>query len=128
MSILDTAISALLWSVVPLVFSIAFFLWWRRLRHWSFALLSLASALGVIAQVGSFLTSHVPPFGKTPEEAAVAVPPDIPVLVLVSLVLQVVVGIFLLIGAFGFLSAARDELLWEDAKKMAGADERRSAV
>jgi hypothetical protein len=105
---------ALLWFAVPLVFSIAFFLWWRRLRHWSFALLSAATALGVVAQLCSFLATNIPRFLKN--SGQVAVTPDIKVLLQVSLGVNLLMCVLLLIGAFGLLSAARDDLLLDDAK------------
>jgi len=90
------------------VFSIAFYLWWRRLKHWSFALLSVATALSVIAQVCGSLAINIPRFGKTEDE--VAVTQDIWALVQASLVLHLVMGVLLLIGGLGLLAAARDHL------------------
>jgi hypothetical protein len=108
-------IAALLWLVVPGVFSIAFFLWWRRLRHWSFGLLSTACALSVVAQLCGFLARNIPRWGKTEEQAAST--PDIMALVHATIVFYLIMGILLLVGAFGLLSAARDEFLLDDAVK-----------
>ena len=105
-----------LWLAVPAVFSIAFFLLWRRLRHWSFALLSAATALSVVAQLCSFLATNIARFGKTPEQ--VAVTPDIWVLAQASIVLHLVMGVLILVGAFGLVAAARDDFLLEDAKRL----------
>jgi hypothetical protein len=106
---------ALLWLAVPLAFAIAFFLWWRRLRHWSFALLSAATALSVVAQVCSFLATNIPRFGRTPEQ--VAATQDIWALAYASIGLHLVMGVLLLIGAFGLVSAARDDFILDDAKR-----------
>ena len=108
-------IAALLWFILPVVFTVGFFLWWRRLRHWSFAVLGSATLLAVLAQVISFLAHNISRFGKTSGE--VATTPDIPALVHASFILYVGIGVLLLVGAFGLVSAARDDLLLDDAKK-----------
>src|SRR5262245_7288690 len=108
-------IAALLWLAVPLVFSIAFFLWWRRLRHWSFALLSVAAALSATAQICAPLGCHISRFGKTLEESDGT--RYILVLAQASVALHVVTGALLLIGGMGLLSAARDDFLLDKAKK-----------
>lgn len=106
---------SLLWLVVPAVFSIAFFLWWRRLRHWSFGLLSLACSLSVVAQLLGSLARNIPRFGQTAEDVANV--HDIVALARAGLALHLLMGILSLIGALGFLSAARDDFLLDDAKK-----------
>jgi hypothetical protein len=107
-------IGVLLWFAVPLVFSVAFFLWWRRLRHWSFAFLSGSTLLEVFAQMCSFLAVNIPRFGKSPEQ--VAATPDLWLLLQMSLVLHLVMGAGLLIGGLGLAAAARDDLLFRDPK------------
>ena len=107
-------ITALLWFSVPAVLTVAFFLWWRRVRHWSFAVLSSATLLAVLAQMLSFLAVNIPGFGKTSEE--IATKSDILVLVQASFILNVVMGVLLLVGAFGLVAAARDYLLLDGAK------------
>ena len=114
---ISVPLMALLWLAVPLVFSAAFFLWWRRLRHWSFALLSAATALSVVAQLCSFLAINIPRFGRTPEQ--VAATHDIWALVYASIGLNLVMGVLLLVGALGLVSAARDDFLLDDAKRRA---------
>jgi len=128
MSILHFAvpITAVLWLAVPLVFSIAFFLWWRRLRHWSFAVLSAATALSVTAQVSASLAYNIPRFGKTEERVAATT--DIWVLAQASLALHLVMGVLLLIGGLGLASAARDDFLLDDAKRQSTDAAKRLAI
>jgi hypothetical protein len=112
-------IFVLMWIALPLIFSIAFFLWWRRLRHWSFALLSVATGLGVVGHVCSLLATNIPRFGKTEEQ--VATTQDILALAQASYIFYLVMGILLLIGAFGLITAARDDFLLDDAtRKISG--------
>lgn len=113
--------SALLWWFVPAVFCVAFFLWWRRLRHWSFAVLSAATALYVIAEVCSFVASNIPQIGKLPEA-------DAGVLLQVEIALNLVMGVLLLLGACGLLSAARDDFILSDAEKRESIPEANSGV
>ena len=108
-------ILALLYLAVPGVFSIAFFLWWRRLRHWSFGLLSAACALSVVGQLFGILAKSIPRFGQTQEGSASA--QDIMALMQAGIALYVLMGVLLLIGAFGLLSAAQDDFLLDDAKE-----------
>ena len=85
------------------------------MRHWSFALLSAATALSVVAQLCMNLARNIPRIGKTPEE--VAVTPDIWALAQASIALHFVMGVLLLVGAFGLISAARDHFLLNRANK-----------
>src|SRR5262245_28575313 len=66
--LITAPILLIVWHAVPLVFCIAFFLWWRRLKHWSFAISSLATGLGVAGHLCTFLAHNIPRFGKTEEQ------------------------------------------------------------
>jgi len=111
----SVVILALLWLVVPSVFSIAFFFWWRRLRHWSFGLLSVACALSVVGQLFGFLAKSIPQFGQPHEGSDSA--RYIAALMQAGVALYILMGVLLLVGAFGLLSAAQDDFLLDDAKE-----------
>ena len=87
--------------------SAGFFLWWRRVKHWSIALLAATSALDVVAQSISFLAINIPRFTKTPLE-------DFLPLFKVSAVLHLIAGVLLLVAGIGLISAARDHFRSEE--------------
>ena len=108
-------IDLLFWLTVPLLFCIGFFLWWRRTRHWSFGLLSVAAALSLAAQACGFVAKSMLRLGKSPEEIAAML--DNSALVQASVMLHLAMGVLLLVGGFGLVVAARDEFLMENAKR-----------
>jgi hypothetical protein len=115
MTTLSIIITGLLWFLLPAVFTVGFFLWWRRLRHWSFAVLSSATFLIMLAQGLNFVAVNILHFGKT--SAEIAARPDTSALLEATIIMNLIVGVLLLVGAFGLVSAARDDLLLDDAKR-----------
>lgn len=99
--------------VVAGMFALGFFLWWRRLKHWSFALLSLTFLVGVGASICGFLAVNLPRWGKTEEQTRSV--KDILFLLQAGQVLQLITVVFVLVGAIGLISAALDDYLLREA-------------
>jgi len=94
--------------VLPLMFSLALFLWWRRLRHWSFAVLSVATGFGFLAQCASYLAINL--IRKSANT-------DVKYLIQAGLTLNILMIWLLFAGAIGLFYAVKDDFMFEDARR-----------
>lgn len=89
----------------------ACFIWWRRSRHWSFVKLTLAFLnLLLLKPLGIFMFTVV--LSRTPDDAY---PATFDLWSTTVLSLTAIAASLLMIGAFGFLSVTRSQLLlWQE--------------
>ncbi|MCD6050735.1 MAG: hypothetical protein K0Q55_2138 [Verrucomicrobia bacterium] len=103
-----TLLAGVLQLVLPLMFTLALFLWWRRLRHWSFAVLAVATAVGFLAQAASFIAINLRV--KSPGT-------DIDYFFQASSTLNILMILSLFAGAIGLFHAVKDNFMFEEAKR-----------
>ena len=99
---MTSVIGAGLELLVPIVFVIAFVIWWRRVRHWSFGVLSLALVLYLSLQVFTYLDAYAH-LGQvfTPERNSLYV--------VLAFVENCIVGTLILVGGWGLIVAGRKQ-------------------
>lgn len=97
------------------VLALACMIWWRRLRHWAFAVLALAFLLFALIGITDTVMHNQHPFDP-PEASQSSRPgPSMQRWLSVQVLLNVIGAALLTAGGLGFLSAARDPFLfWEE--------------